>query len=123
MMVTSLILVTVTIFVVLGLAVMRLLKMIIKQSERIASLQNQLTALCEGASGVDERILKFENSLTKLRDHQHTMDMTSASQPSYDHAIRLAKRGANINQIIDNCNVSDEEAHLISRLHGQVQTH
>lgn len=108
------------VFLVTGLAALRLLKLYQLQSERIRALQNQLSALCEGAAGTDERILRFEQTLNKLRDHQHAIDLTAnSSQPSYDHAIRLARKGAGIEQLIDNCNLSDEEAHLISRLHGQ----
>ncbi|MBD3633913.1 MAG: DUF2802 domain-containing protein [Methylophaga sp.] len=107
------------VFLVLGLASMHLLKLYKLQSERIHTLQNQLSALCEGAAGTDDRILRFEQTLAKIRDHQHAIDLTANSQPAYDHAIRLARKGAAVNQLIDNCNLSDEEAHLISRLHGR----
>lgn len=108
-----------TVFLVLGLATMRLLKLYQLQTERVRTLQNQMSALCEGASGTDERILQFEQTLIKIRDHQHSLDLRANSQPGYDHAIRLARKGAGIEQLIDNCNLSDEEAHLISRLHGR----
>jgi hypothetical protein len=120
-MLTIVVTVMSAVFLVLGLAVMRLLKLHLKQSERIHAMQNQLTALCEGAAGADERIIQFEQALGKLKAHQHTLDMSASSQPTYDHAIRLARRGANVAQIIDNCNLSDEEAHLINRLHGPEQ--
>ena len=108
------------VFLITGLAAMRLLKMHQHQAEQIHALKNQLSALCEGAAGTDDRILRFEQTLNKLRDHQHAIDLTAnSSQPSYDHAIRLARKGAGIAQLIDNCNLSDDEAHLISRLHGQ----
>ena len=102
----------------LGLGILRLLKLYRLQSERIQALQNQLSALCTGASGLDERILRFEHALSKVRDHQHNINLLSSSQPEYDHAIRLARKGANPEQLIQNCNLSTEEAHLISRLHG-----
>lgn len=118
---TFLVVITVmsTVLLVLGLAALHLLKLYKLQTERIHNLQNQLSALCEGAAGTDERILRFEQTLAKIRDHQHALDLTANSQPAYDHAIRLARKGANIEQLIDNCNLSNEEAHLISRLHGQ----
>lgn len=108
-----------TVFLVIGLATMRLLKLYKLQSEHIRMLQNQLSALCEGAAGTDDRILRFEQTLSRIRDHQHAIDLSTNSQPAYDHAIRLARKGAGIEQLIDNCNLSDEEAHLISRLHGR----
>jgi hypothetical protein len=101
-----------------GVASVRLFKLNHSQAEKIAGLQNQLSILCTGAVGTDARILHFEQALTKLKERQNTLDLGMSSQHSYDHAIRLARKGVGINQIIDNCNLSDEEAHLISRLHG-----
>lgn len=96
----------------------RLFKITRQQAEKIAGLQNQLSVLCVGAVGSDERILRFEQAISKLKEHQNTLDLGMTSQHSYDHAIRLARKGVGINQLIDNCNLSDEEAHLINRLHG-----
>jgi len=59
----------------------------------------------------------------KLKDHQHSLDLNANHQPGYDHAIRLAKKGADIQQLINHCNLSDEEAHLITTLHGQRHVH
>jgi hypothetical protein len=96
----------------------RLFKLNQAQAAKIADLQSQLSALCAGAVGADNRIVKFEQTLNQLKEHQNTLDLGMSTQHSYDHAIRLARKGVGINQLIDNCNLSDEEAHLISRLHG-----
>jgi uncharacterized protein DUF2802 len=103
--------------IAIGIAA-RLFKINRMQAEKIAGLQNQLSVLCVGAVGTDERILRFEQTLSKLKEHQNTLDLGTTTQQSYEHAIRLARKGAGINQLIDSCNLSDEEAHLISRLHG-----
>jgi hypothetical protein len=89
------------------------------QAAIIADLQNQLSAFCAGAVGADNRIVKFEQMLNQLKEHQNTIDLGMQSHTSYEHAIRLARKGAGMNQLIDNCNLSDEEAHLINRLHGK----
>lgn len=100
-------------------AFMRLMKLNKQQADNIAGLQNQLAILCTGAVGTDERIIKFEQMLQHIKEQQNRMSMGAGSAtPSYDHAIRLARKGVGVNQLIDNCNLSDEEAHLISRLHG-----
>ena len=96
----------------------RLLKLNQTQAAKIADLQSQLSALCAGAVGADNRIIKFEQMLKQLKEHQNTIDLGMSSQHSYDHAIRLARKGVGMDQLIDNCNLSDEEAHLINRLHG-----
>lgn len=90
------------------------------QTAKIAGLQNQLSVLCAGAVGTDERIMHFERTLNHLKEQQNTLDLgINAHQgQGYDHAIRLARKGAGIEQLIDRCNLSDEEAHLINHLHG-----
>lgn len=92
------------------------------QANQISALQQQLSALCSAAVGSDERIVRFEQSLMKIKEQQNTMDLGQPQQQSYEHAIRLARKGVDINQLIDNCNLSEEEALLITRLHG-VQRH
>ncbi|PHS70575.1 MAG: hypothetical protein COB23_02550 [Methylophaga sp.] len=89
------------------------------QAKGITSLQNQLSALCAGAVGSDDRIRKFEQTLHLLKEQQNTMSLGTNAQHSYDHAIRLARKGAGVDQLIDNCNLSNEEAHLINRLHSR----
>tara|TARA_R110000824_G_C14768501_1_gene630617 strand:+ start:32 stop:415 length:384 start_codon:yes stop_codon:yes gene_type:complete len=88
------------------------------QATQISALQQQLSALCSAAVGSDERIVRFEQTLMKIREQQNSMDLGQPQQQSYEHAIRLARKGVDINQLIDNCNLSEEEALLITRLHG-----
>ncbi len=120
--------ITTTIIIAAALAVItlivvttsyRLFKLNRIQAEKIAGLQSQLSVLCAGAVGTDDRIHKFEQTLSTLQERHNTLSLGTTSSPqSYEHAIRLARKGVSIDQLIDNCNLSDEEAHLISRLHG-----
>jgi len=97
----------------------RLFKLNQQQAVKIAGLQDQLSVLCAGAVGSDKKTARFEQTLNQLKEHQNTLDLgVSSQQHNYDHAIRLARKGVSKNQLIDNCNLSDEEAHLINRLHG-----
>lgn len=97
----------------------RLFKLNRMQAEKVANLQSQLSVLCAGAVGTDDRIHKFEQTLSTLQERHNTLSLGTTSSPqSYEHAIRLARKGVAVEQLIDNCNLSDEEAHLISRLHG-----
>jgi Na+-transporting NADH:ubiquinone oxidoreductase subunit NqrC len=107
----------VTSVIVIGSAY-RLFKANQQQQLTIARLQNQVMALTTGAVGLDQRVYKFEQTLGQLREQHHKLDMNVTTTHNYDQAIRLARKGVEINQLIDNCNLSDEEAHLISRLHG-----
>ena len=88
------------------------------QANQISALQQQLAALCSAAVGSDERIVRFEQTLGKMREQQTSMNLGQPQLQSYEHAIRLARKGVDVNQLIDNCNLSEEEALLITRLHG-----
>lgn len=85
---------------------------------KISDLQNQLTILTSGAVGNDQRAIHFERALSKLKEQQSSLSQTTAPQHNYDHAIRLAQKGVDMGQLIDTCNLTDEEAHLIERMHG-----
>ena len=91
-----------------------------RQSQHILDLQYQLTVLSSGSVSIDEKLIQLDRALSKLKEQQGQLSSSIAPQHNYDHAIRLAKKGVASNQLIDNCNLSDEEAHLIKRMHGKV---
>tara|TARA_R110002111_G_scaffold248271_6_gene311794 strand:+ start:1135 stop:1515 length:381 start_codon:yes stop_codon:yes gene_type:complete len=95
-----------------------LYKLHLSQTAIINDLQNQLTALCSGTVNTDERLIIFERTLAQLKEQQGSLSSSLAPQHNYDHAIRLAKKGVASTQLVDSCNLSDEEAHLIERMHG-----
>ena len=86
---------------------------------QITDIQNQLTILTSGTVGTDERLFEFERKLVALTEKQSDLGSGLPSRHNYDQAIRLAKKGAAISQLIDNCNLTDEEAHLITKMYGQ----
>ena len=88
------------------------------QTIQITALQQQLSALCSAAVGSDERVVRFEQTLAALRENQNTLSSGHVAHQRYEHAIRLARKGVDSEQLRDNCNLSDEEALLIARLHG-----
>ena len=96
----------------------RAFNVFIQQSRKINALQNQVAALSAGAVGLDKRVLQFEQALNKMKEHQNTIDVGIAPTHNYEQAVRLARKGMDSRQLMDNCNLSAEEAHLISRLHG-----
>lgn len=118
-MITLLLLSMTTLFAVVFAAIgFRLYRTGQQQAHQIAILQSQLSALCAGAVGTDERIVRFEQLLGKIKEQQNALDLSTGQLQGYERAIHLARKGVNPNQLIDNCNLSEEEAHLISRMHG-----
>lgn len=121
MMIYILITVMSAVFLAIGAATLHLMKLHRLQAEKIRVLHHQLSALCSGANGIDERILQFEQTVSHIQEQQKTLELgaSRSHSPSYENAIRSAKKGAGEAQLIDNFNLSDEEAHLINRVHGE----
>lgn len=93
-------------------------KLIRAQAAQLSQLEQQLAGLCAAAVGSDERVVRFEQAINKLKEQHNTLSLGTVQQQGYEHAIRLARKGVAVEKIVDNCNLSDEEARLISRLHG-----
>lgn len=108
-----------TALLLLVIAVIVMFKHNRRQAGQLTALQEQLNGLCAAAVGSDERMLQLEQHLHKIREYQNTLDINATPARAYEHAIRLARKGGGVAQLIDNCNLSDEEAQLICRLHGQ----
>lgn len=108
-----------TALLLLVIAVIVMFKHNRRQAGQLTALQEQLNGLCAAAVGSDERMLQLEQHLHKIREYQNTLDINTSPARAYEHAIRLARKGGGVAQLIDNCNLSDEEAQLICRLHGQ----
>lgn len=113
--------ISITLFLV-GLAIAgcfyQVFKLMRRQAAQLVQLEQQLAGLCAAAVGADERVMRFEQAINKLKEQHNTLSLGTSQQQGYEHAIRLARKGVAVEKIVDNCNLSDEEARLISRLHG-----
>ncbi len=69
------------------------------------SVDNRLTNSNEQLMGVVEKVIDFEKN-----EHQ--------SSPSYHNAIQKIRNGASAEELIQQCDISREEATLLIRLHG-----
>lgn len=85
----------------------------------IRQLRSDQRAMTTAAVGMGGRVLELERRLKNMREHQeqqHVDIYDSANQP-YEHAIQMAKHGASIQELVDMCGVSHNEAELITMMH------
>lgn len=97
-----------------------------EQTEHTKQLQQELelvrqsiSGLTAGAVGVDRRMQKLEVREKVLSDRQETYENQQSDDQPYGHAIRLVQQGAGVGRLIDELDLSESEAQLIVRLHGQ----
>ena len=96
------------------------------QVARSAELQQQLdlvrqsiSGLTAGAVGMDRRMKCLEVREKALSERQETYEIQQVDDQPYGHAIRLVQQGAGVNRLIQELDLSESEADLIVRLHGQ----
>ena len=84
------------------------------------SLQAQsIGALTTGSRGVDERIARLEARERVLSERQDVFESEQADERPYNQAIRLVQQGAGSRRLVEELGLSESEADLIIRLHGE----
>lgn len=83
-----------------------------------AALQNELGALCAGASGVGAHLGRLDQQLLRLGERQDDLEANDTLHREYDRAVKLVREGAGVEEIMTQCNLIRTEAELLMRLHG-----
>jgi len=97
-----------------------------RERERDAALQRvqqDIQALCAGAVSVGKHLAAVDQKLKRLNERQDQLELRDPGQQTYGHAIRLAQRGANVDELIANCGLARGEAELLLRLHRGNEPH
>ena len=71
---------------------------------------------------LDTRLLELEEGVRRLKQHQEAVDLREPGEQLYQQAIRMARRGADVGELIANCGLSPGEAELVHRVHRHART-
>lgn len=95
-----------------------------QQVQSQAMLQADLRALCNAAVQVGERVNRMERGLKALQQRQQELGVRQeqlalgdSPEPGFEQAIRLARKGSSVEELMEICNLSRGEAELISMMH------
>jgi hypothetical protein len=83
----------------------------------VQQLRNDIRALTTSSVGVGGRVLELERRLRRLAQRQEEFDIYESANQPYEHAIAMARKGADVKQIEEMCGVSRNEAELIQMMH------
>jgi len=84
-----------------------------QQETTISMLREDLSALCSGAIGIGEHVTRLEDNARSLTVRQDKLEMQEAPERSYKQALKMAQRGAQLNEVIEDCGIARGEAELI----------
>lgn len=82
------------------------------------ALQTELNALCSGASSLGAHLSRVDQQLVRLCERQDNLEARDSLHREYDRAVRLVRSGADVEEIMSQCNLLRTEAELLMRLHG-----
>jgi len=98
-----------------------------KDYHDIVELRRDLRALTSAALGVGDRVHRVEkqqknekySSLNpgKFNAIEKVVTMNAIKDPAYEDAIHLVKNGADVNELVNTCGLSQGEADLVNLLH------
>lgn len=89
---------------------------------QLALLRQSISGLTAGAVGIDRRLMRLEDREKLLAERQETYENQQTDEQPYGQAIRLVHQGAGVNRLVDELELSESEADLLVRLHGQRNT-
>ncbi len=89
------------------------------QQKQLKELSHELQTMTNAAYGVGKRIIQLAGQLRELDDRQEEFDLKDQGSHSMQQAIALVHKGASVDELIDNCEMSRGEAELLIMVHGQ----
>lgn len=91
----------------------RLRHQIAIQQQLISNLQDDMAALCESRVGLGRQISDSMELLDILQKRQDQLEMQEPKQSSYRYALKMAKEGAQAQDLVEDCGIAMGEAELV----------
>lgn len=95
-----------------------------RQQAQLQAMQNDLRAMCNAAVAMGERVNRLERSQRQLLERQNELgqrqeqhDKAENEEYSYAQAVKMAQKGASVEDLVDICGLSRGEAELVAMMH------
>ena len=119
------VLATITLLLVsLIILTLRLKGMQRQQAETQSAIQADMRAICNAALQMGEKLSRIEQENKALRQRQQELGVrqeklaqADSHEAGFEQAIKLARKGSSVEEIMDICNLSRGEAELIAMMH------
>lgn len=83
------------------------------------AIEAEIAAITEHCELVSIRLGEMQDEIEKLNDLERLLVEPVSRELPMEHAARLAKDGASIDELTRNCGLNIGEARLVRRLHGR----
>ena len=83
----------------------------------VQMLRDDFGALTAGAVGVGDRQARLEQRIKRLRERQDQFELQEPGSQPYAQAIRMVRKGADVEELVSTCGLTRGEAELIVMVH------
>ncbi|MCG7530065.1 DUF2802 domain-containing protein [Psychrobium sp. MM17-31] len=92
-----------------------------EQQRQIATIKDEIHELRNGTLGVGSRVQDVEGKLAQAMERQEQLSQVNTDPQSklYGHAMKMVELGANVEDIMKECDLPRGEAELLVSLHGK----
>lgn len=92
-----------------------------EQQRQIATIKDEIHELRNGTLGVGSRVQDVEGKLAQAMERQEQLSQVNTDPQSklYGHAMKMVELGANVEDIMKECDLPRGEAELLVSLHGR----
>jgi len=91
------------------------------QAEKLQQMQQDISALCNGASGLVNQLVKVQQSVRHIAERQDQVELRNTNERPYTKAIRLVQHGASSQDLVSSCGLAKGEADLIVQMHSEAR--
>ena len=91
-----------------------------RESARVERLEDVLTRLTRELLSANAQLARTDRTLQHVGDRQDTLECRAAGGQRIESAVRVARQGAASEAVLRDLGLSDAEASLLLRLHGQI---
>jgi len=97
--------------------ILRLKSRVSRYEDAVNSLRADISDVCTGAVGLGEHVAQLERRAHQITQRQEKYEMQVPGSQSYRHAMKLVDKGANLEEVIEDCGLARGEAELIALAH------
>lgn len=94
-----------------------------EQMAVMGKMQKDIHALCAGAINMGKHVDSLELRIRRLAERQDKLRVRDPMEQTYSHAIRLAQKGIDVNELVETCGLPWGEAELLLRIHRIQERH
>lgn len=81
--------------------------------QRVQQAEQELAALCSAAAGAGDHVLTLEQQVQRILERQNLQELRSGGERPYTRASQLVHKGADIEELVDSCGLTQGEAELL----------